>query len=601
MGPRGPSTLTALDSRAGSLEEAILKQGNGLRLLSMIDRARPLLPVLTGFILSLSWVCALVWPLPLHLSEWHALSAFGDSHIWVFAQQSEALAAGSLSETSCEAGYPFPRHMRSIAWVPGLLFLPLQAILGAIASTHLLQLLSLPLSGVLAGIWIRRVTGCSAWSSHAMGVAYALCPTHLAHLATGEISNTQAWIIPAWLLAMQGPGGGRLGTWRVILFTALVSLAAAFTSPYLALALPLMAGAWLLPRIIGHPVSEWIYRCRDRVAGTLGTALGLIPAWLYYQQDRAGGGESIFQPARRALLETGPLPHPAPIASPESLLWSSGGSAGSPFEPVHSTYLGVVLLGFAIWSLFRTRGSARSAGLALLCGGALLAMGPALAMGGEVRALGTQPLPMPAYLLEALNYPTRIGGLYYRYAVLAVLGAALLSAAGLATLKHGARWSWALLFLQLLDATRGTPSEWPRVTEAIPGRAALLELAGDDGAVLELPLQGPTDAWFGQGALLRATLHQRPTTALPRGIWDPRGGVHGLWSEVMEAPDAITARAMLSDAGFRLVLLPTELLPHAGESLETLEAQLGSAQQEDGLLVWDLGPSTSAPTCARAQ
>ena len=52
---------------------------------------RSLLPILIGFILSLSWVCALVWPLPLHLKDWHTLSAFGDSHIWVFSQQSEAL------------------------------------------------------------------------------------------------------------------------------------------------------------------------------------------------------------------------------------------------------------------------------------------------------------------------------------------------------------------------------------------------------------------------------------------------------------------------------------------------------------------------------
>ena len=69
----------------------------------------------------------------------------------------------------------------------------------------------------------------------------------------------------------------------------------------------------------------------------------------------------------------------------------------------------------------------------------------------------------------------------------------------------------------------------------------------------------------------------------------------------MEAPDSTTARAMLSDAGFRLVLLPADLLVHAGAPLESLEAQLGTAQKEDGLLVWDLGPSTSVPTCAKAQ
>ena len=75
-----------------------------------------------------------------------------------------------------------------------------------------------------------------------------------------------------------------------------------------------------------------------------------------------------------------------------------------------------------------------------------------------------------------------------------------------------------LIALQITDSVRGTETEWPRMAQPIAGAEVLATLEGPDGAVLELPIQGPTDAWFGQSALLRAVIHGRPTSALPRGI-----------------------------------------------------------------------------------
>jgi hypothetical protein len=469
----------------------------------------------------------------------------------------------------------------------------MSGLLGAVASTQLLQILSLPISGILAAILIRRWTDCCPWTAQAMGVAYALCPTHLSHLASGEISNTQAWILPAWLLAMSATDRA-----KSVVLTGVVAAMAAFSSPYSALALPLIGGVWVIGRLLGKPLSEGLVHARSQALGLVATGAAMIPAWIYYAQDRAGGGESIFQPARRAVVEVGPLPHPSPIASLESLVWSTGGNSGSPYEPVHGAYLGLFLLCLAIWATFRARGKGREAGLAMLAGGALLAMGPALAIGGEVLSAGGGTIPLPAAALEALGYPTRIGGLYYRYAMVAVLGACILGAQGLATRNHASRWAWVLLIFHLADSIRGTQSTWPRPAEPIAGYTLMQALEGTDGAVLELPIQGPTDAWFGQAALLRATLHRRPTTALPRGVRDSRGSVQGLWADAMDAPNSAASRLLLSEAGFRLVILPEALIPHIDPDLFRIETALGPALRADGLLVWDLGPTEQPPTCA---
>lgn len=560
----------------------------------MPQRASQLYPIMACGFICLVIVSALLWPLPIHLGQWHSPSAFGDSHIWVFEHSAHRLMAGDIAETTCAAGYPMPRHMRTIAWVPGLLAMLWMPIGGPIVSTQLLQMLSLPLSGVVAGILIRRWTQCSPWVAQGLGLVYALIPTHLAHLASGEISNTQAWLLPLWLLAMSQPRS----TIHVGVASGLTAFVAGLTSPYTALALPLIGAFWVAGIALERPRTHILQRTQTKLVGWLCSGIALLPAYFYYVQDRAGGGESIFQPARRAIQSPGPLPHPSPVATLEDLAWSSGGVSGSPYEPVHGVYLGIGLLGFAIWSVRHLNAQEKRAGLALLAGGILLALGPAFTLNGQVIAISDQLIPLPVAALEAIGYPTQIGGLYYRYAIIAALGACILVAQRLSRHPLSMRWVGLLIAFQITDGIRGTHTEWPRQARPIAGYQALQALKGTDGAVLEIPIQGPTDAWFGQSALLRAVIHGRPTSALPRGIWDPRGSNHGLWEASMAAPHPESSRAILSEAGFRLVILPNELASHMQPDVKEIEARLGAPISTDGVTIWDLGPSPSAPVCA---
>ena len=54
----------------------------------MRARLRPLLPPLVCFLACLVALVALSWPMPAHLGTWHLLTAFGDSHAWVFEWRS---------------------------------------------------------------------------------------------------------------------------------------------------------------------------------------------------------------------------------------------------------------------------------------------------------------------------------------------------------------------------------------------------------------------------------------------------------------------------------------------------------------------------------
>lgn len=518
--------------------------------------------------------------MPLHPGTWHLLTAFGDSHAWVFNWLYERLAAGEdLSETF-DAGYPQVRSVRFIGLAPAALFLLLRQGMEALAAANLVQMLSLPLSALVAYSLLRRWTEANPWSASALAVAWALGPTLLSTYGIGEISNTQAWVIPGGLLLMDRAATD--GRWLLPL--ALFCFLGVFSSPYFGLALPLMAGALALVR-----VARGVGARRFLLPGLMVAAvgLGMAPSGLYFAGHGPAGGDALFRPAQ--LMTLGPrLPFPPPVARPDALVWPSEPEPLSPFEPMHQSYLGFALLVVAAVSA-RAGGRGRGAGLALAVGGAVLSLGPWLAWGADyVRAAG-MVFPLPVRLLELAGYPTRMGGLYFRYAVLAELGLVLLVASG--PLGRRPAWAWALLAVHLADSVWSTGPLWPRPAEEVPGLAQLRGLEGEDGAVLELPLQGPMDAAHGQGALLRALFHGRPTSGLPRDVRPKETMLPGLIRRAL----ATEPRAVLREAGFRYVLLPEALVQLLDVDGAALVQALGEPDQTGAYRVWDLGPTQIAP------
>lgn len=541
-------------------------------------------------------VCgALWWPVPLHLGTMRPLTAFSDSHVWVFEHLWRALVEGRPIEPTCAAGYPTARSFRPIAGVPAAAWLALRPLLGPLAAANLVQLLALPLSSAAAFVFLRRL-GVAARVGAPLAVTYALCPNLLGTLATGEISNTQAWIVPVYglalLLAQQ--------SWWGLLAVAGAGLLAAVTSPYLALALPLLAGVAALAAW-AHPA---LRNARVRLSAAVpALGLGLAPAWLLYQADRAGGGASVFRPARANPLAGLELPHPPPVATLDSLLWHTARPPGSPYETLHVATLGVPLLLAAgagvLLTVGRGRGpSARrgvAVGIGVLVVGVVLALGPWVGVGDHLLTLGGNRVPTPVAALEALGWPTRMGGLYFRYSVVAAFGAVVVAGAGLPGSPRAVGALWLLCALNVAQGVHASGPLWPRPSAPVLEAAHLAEIAGSDGAVLELPLQGPTDAQLGQAALLRSVVHRRPTSALPRSVVQPDDPTHRLWRDATRGSDGARARAQLREAGVRYVVLPAALSGFVTPSRARIDALLGQADLDGELIVWDLGPTV--PQC----
>ncbi len=526
-------------------------------------------------------VCgALWWPIPAHLDTWHVHTAFADSHVWVFDHF--ARRAGSSADTAaCGAGYPLVADLRAIGWAPGLLILLLRPLLGALGAANLIQLLSLPASALAAAVFVRRSTDVEPITAALLGVTYGLCPTLLGTFATGEISNTQAWLLPAFLLAADATMQRGL---RHLGWVAAIGLAAAFTSPYYALSLPVLAAGFALAR-----ARTGVGRVRGALLlGTL--ALSLLPAHPYYAQ--AGGRSSVFRPASASRLFPPELAEPAPVAQPETFLWATHAPPNGDLDALHVPLLGLALVAVALFAVVQRRGEpGHRFGLALSVGGMLAALGPRLYAGGLLRGVGSFALPLPVALLEALAWPTRQGGMYYRYSVIAVLGLIVLAA--VAVRRH--RFARLIVLAMLvLNVAQGIHASGPWATRArtpVAGRNAMLRFSGTDGAVLELPVQGPQDGGLGQAGLLRAVFHGRPTTSLPRGIIDRNHPTLLLVQRAFSTHNRDhSPRDILRNAGIRLVVLPEDRVDRSRPSLPELEAALGAPERSDGIYVWDLGP-----------
>ena len=532
--------------------------------------------------MTLAVCCALWWPVPLHLDTLRPQTAFADSHVWVMETLRLQIMGLEMTDRICGPGFPHERSLRALAWVPTLAYTLLRLVLPALAAANLVQLLSLPLSALAAMALIRRWTQANPWTAAALGSIYGLCPTLLATLGVGEISNTQAWLLPLFLLAMDSALRG----WRGVIAVGVLGLAATFTSPYYALALPLMAGAMVLGQMWATKrFSFW------SLVPVAVLAAVQAPALWYYRKESAGGQGSMFRPAKRGELLPLEIATPPPIAQLDQLLIDTMPSALSPLRPVHVCSLGIALFLLAIWGLVR-RNPGWKRGLTLALGGVFLCLGPALYVGGSLVRIGELPFYLPVQLLEWVGWPTRNGGMYYRYAVVAVLGCTLLAGSALEKWKWGIAVAWAALALQVGQGAWETGPYWPRPSQEVVARSEMEALSGPEmGAVVELPFQGSTDADLGQPALLRAVYHGQPTTALPRANPRPIPKVKLLLRPALGQTSPEMAMAELRKAGVSAVVVDTREQEGRSPSTHTLLHRLGEPTRVGHLLIWVAGPT----------
>ncbi len=535
--------------------------------------ARSTPALLAAFVVPLAVVCALCWPLPLHLgSSWNP-SLFGASHVWLGDHLWRAITDGESLHHTLRAGYPWERSGRFIGWLPLVATLPLRPLLGPIASFHVGLLLALPLSSLAAWPLLRRWSGAGPWPTAAGCVAFALCPFALGTLSSGELPKLCIGLIPLFLYALDR-ARSQDRSWRWIAASAGLAMVTGFTSPYFGLTIPLLTAG-----LLGW--DAWTERRLPRPALCgAAVAAGLIPVALYFAGIRSHVTASLYMPAQ-SFGRQSPLPSPHPVASLQDLLLGLPAEHGSPWDMRHVAYIGsLLLLALAVlaWRQ-RDRRPGRRAAWALLITGGLLALGPWLYPIEQLT-----PVPLPALLLTALRYPLATGGMFYRLAVLGSLGLALWLAVECA---RRPRLAWLLLLVQLGDGLR-TSAPWPLEVVAVPGADFLEDLQGDDGAVLDLPYGGGLVP--SQHALLLAALHGRPTTALPRMFLpSEQATLRRIWSQALadeDAPAALRAR------GIRYVLCQ-----NGDQRLEAeTSASLGEPTiQRPPLVIWDLGPTSLVP------
>ena len=479
-----------------------------------------------------------------------------------------------------ELGYPWIREARFIGWAPSIASWPLNPILGPAGAFQAVVLLSVGLSGVLAARLIQTLTHCTSTRAALGGVLFALSPYQLSILQTGEAPKAQLWVIPLCLLAFHACMQRRKHGATAVAGAALVT---SFTSPYYGLALPLWAGLLAL-------VSIRTQRIREACSMLVATAIGLLPALIYFRDHPEGSG-SFFRPALAPEDLSSQLPMPHPVASVSDLLLGNAHESGSQMATQHQSYLGLCLLFaclFALWSTRKTATPGRFYGAGLTAFGILLAMGPHLALHNH-----STSIPLPASLLELIHYPLEAGGMYYRMVPFAMLGLTLLLVSSLSTPK-ATRLLGILVVLQTTDSIRST-GDWPLPVERLPHHEALLsEQKPVDGAVLLVPIRSARNPELAQRGVLRQLLHGRPETPLPGDLTEPE--LHTIQDHLNSALRSSNPRALLRAQGYRFVLYaPALALEEHRRERDRLRLSLGDPVLSNGRLIWDLGPTVLQP------
>ncbi len=540
----------------------------------MMRRALPPL-VAAGAVL----VLVLHWPVPLHLSSWTAPSAFGGDHVWAFSHIERMLLGDlPLRLDTNQLGFPIHREARFIAWVPALLALPLQRLLGPVGAYHVVLWITPVFALLVTYAWLREATKADGWCAALCAFLYASSAYMLSNLAAGNIDKIQIWLYPLWLLLCWRVLRERRARWALPLFPIL-GACMAFNEPYFALFLPLFAAPVLLVRSLRE--RSWVCGGISLTALLL-TGLGCFPAYSYYQNP--GGKTQLFQPAGPGA--TNALQQPA--ASIVELLFGPGERATEAVEVVHVPMVGVGLVVMVLLLLSRPA-MGRITGLVIAGCGLVIVSG--------VQQAG---IPMPMAALEALHYPLEKGGQYYRAAPVLMLGLVTLLAAGLSSRGAGGRSVWdsparwaavALLPIQLMHCLWVTGPFWPREAAEIPGRELLLELRelGEpyDGVAVFPVASGH---WFNTARILGASVHGHPATLLPRHVDVVEAHQEYFWTREMTL-------SSLQDFGIRFALLYREAeVKDAGRLSERALYRLFGEPLivTDEVVLWEL-PWTDVP------
>jgi len=473
---------------------------------------------------------------------------------WAAAETSGALAEGRWPTAVRSVGFPGERPARFLGWpvlLAGVLGVP---ALGAGPWAHAAAWAG-PALGAAAAAWAfgGRAGGGRAVAA---GVVFGLAPVSVGAVASGQLENTQTWLVPLLMAAIGAARGAGGAAWSLV-----AALLAGLASPYLA-----MVG--VLGAVLHRP---------RRPLGWVGAALGLGLAGLAL--DPGAPGE-VFAPRWAAGAEV--AGDPAHAAGLDTLL----GGAGS--RQVRTLVLHLPYLGLPALAAVLAYAPARRRAGAALGAGALLALGPRLRWAGAPVSIGGYAVALPAAALGELVPALGQSGQFYRFALLAAVGLAL--GAGRLPLRVGALVV-ALSAADLLRVAMPGGAPWP--TRPLPDTAWAAWAADPaPGAVLHVPRVSPHTPPNHPLRLLGVAHHGRAVTDLPRAT--PEALAHPALALLDRCTRAggvcpLPPRAQLQGSGVRYVVLDADPSVERETLARRLAAAWGPADgAADGLAWWHI-------------
>lgn len=499
---------------------------------------------------------------------------FTGGQVWAADLVGEALWRGDWPDPTDQAGFPGERAARFVAWPVLLLAAALRPLLSAGLVVHLACLLGPALGGVAAWALFRTLSPQGRPALQIAGaVLYAVAPVTLGAALSGQVENTQTWVLPGLLLLTWA--GARWGAG--LLGIPLLWAAGALTSPYLAM-LASFGACWIA-----------LLRRREGLRAALPLALAIPGLWLasrYLDLGAFDPATVLYRPSYTGQGWPELWVRPLPVASLDGLLLGTVVPQVKAMV-LHQPYLGLPLLLGAL-----ALGGERARWGALALGGALLALGPRLAWGEGPLSLGGHGFLLPAQALRWVDHPLAHGGQYYRASLLGVLGLAGMLAAGRPR-RALALAALALVLVGGADALRSVRSPglpWPTWEQPTQAWARWAELP--EGAILHLPMHSTQLPPCHPLRLAGRPVHGRAMSDLPRA-WtevpqDPL--LARTWAASLASPQgSLPGPAELAQAGFALAVLDLPAIPERRGLLQRLTAAWGPPDgQVQGLAWWAL-------------
>ena len=494
----------------------------------------------------------LTWPLATHLTtNLGAVEGAGDPYLnlWILGWGMKGWLTDPMSVLNgrvfdanifhpSAGALTFSDHLL----LQSLIMSPLYALTGSVTLCYNVLLIgSIALSGLAMHVLARGVTG-SERAAVVAGLAWACWPYRTAHFL--HLQLQALYFLPLAWLALHRVAAAR--RWRDVMWLAVLAALQAVSSVYYGVmsAIAIAVGALSL----GWTTGQWRgrrYWSRLAVAAAIGALLVAPVVWPYrVTQQREGFGRNLFEASQNAaaLQSYTQVPH-------QNFLYGAHGLL-LPRPPVdgardrrnneHQMFPGLVLIGLAAFGAIK--GWRTDAWPTVVTAAALVVVGVVLSLGPEgVRSVYAWTADV-VFGFHAIRAPAR-------FAVVAMMGACVLAAVGIAEARLGVATVALLAALMMIEYVNAplalaaapptnTPSD--RWLRAQPGR----------GAVLYLPLTHDKE---NSVFMVRSLEHGRP---IVNGYSGQRPSYFTSVVDALSDPASIDARATLRELEVQYVVAP---------------------------------------------